>query len=212
MSSKVTLIDYGVGNILSVTRAFEYGGAKVHLSSDVKKIANADILILPGVGAFGVAMQELQSRGIEDGIKEFFLKDRPFLGICLGMQMMLEWSEEFGMHKGLGVIPGGVVEIPTVGTNGFQHKIPHIGWAPIYQHDQEWDNTILAEVSEGSSFYFVHSFTARPQSSSNLLAETVYNGLNLSSVISKGNIYGCQFHPEKSGPVGLKVISNLLSL
>ncbi|WP_279384302.1 imidazole glycerol phosphate synthase subunit HisH [Geotalea toluenoxydans] len=130
--SRVTVIDYGIGNLLSVARAFEHCGANVELTDDARKIADADYLVLPGVGAFADGMSGLVERGLIEPIKKFAAKERPFLGICLGMQMMLDQSEEYGANEGLGLIPGKVVAIPAVGVDGSPHKIPHIGWNEIY--------------------------------------------------------------------------------
>ena len=212
MKPVVTIIDYGVGNILSVTRSFEYCGAKVILTSDPKETSRSKFLVLPGVGAFSVARQELSARGLDDAIKEYSQKERPFLGICLGMQLMLEQSEEFGVHNGLGMISGNVREIPSLGKDRKQHKIPHTGWVPIFSTGISWNSTILEGFEKSATFYFTHSFTAHPDVSEQRIADASYNGYQLCAVIKKDYLYGCQFHPEKSGPVGLKMISNFLTL
>lgn len=214
MKRLVTIIDYGVGNLLSVANAFEYCGAEVRVSDRLEHVKNAELLVLPGVGAFSKAMDKLNQAGLTETIREFIRTERPFLGICLGMQMMLEWSEEFGRHEGLGLIPGGVTAIERTGTDGSPHKIPHIGWAPIHlpQDGGDWDTTILKSIDAGSTFYFVHSFTAVPVNSENRLADTTYNGRRISAVIRTGNMYGCQFHPEKSGEKGLQIIRDFLKL
>ena len=131
MKPQVTVIDYGVGNLFSVTKALERVGAEVVLSAAAADIANAQRLVLPGVGAFADGMRGLAERGLIEPIKTFAASGRPFLGICLGMQMMLDSSEEFGNHQGLGLIPGRVVAVPSVGSSGQAHKIPHIGWAAL---------------------------------------------------------------------------------
>lgn len=211
--SKVTVIDYGIGNLLSVARAFEHCGADVELTDDASKIADADYLVLPGVGAFADGMSGLLGRGLIEPIKKFAAKERPFLGICLGMQMMLDQSEEYGANEGLGLIPGNVVAIPPVGIDGSQHKIPHIGWNDIEPPTGiTWEKTILDRTSANSAFYFVHSFTAVPANHEYRLADASYNGQLISAAIKKGNLYGCQFHPEKSGEEGLKIITSYLVL
>lgn len=207
----VTIIDYGIGNLLSVARAFEHCGANVVLTDDARKITDADYLVLPGVGAFADGMAGLVKRRLVEPIKSFAAKQRPFLGICLGMQMMLEKSEEFGINEGLGLIPGKVVAIPAVGSDGTPHKIPHIGWneisAPL---DISWKGSILCNIPENSSFYFVHSYTAVPALHKDRLADCYYNGQLIAAAIKRDNQYGCQFHPEKSGHLGLQIVKNFI--
>jgi len=211
---KVAIIDYGIGNILSVIRAFEHCGAEAILVDNVKEIKKADRLILPGVGAFADGMCGLQSRGLLEAIKDFVYTERPFMGICLGMQMMLEVSEEFGLSDGLGIIPGKVAAIPQSDIAGCPHKIPHIGWNELLKPSSRigWNNTILDGLEPGVSTYFIHSFAAFPSNPENCLAECNYNGWVFSAAIRYNQIYGCQFHPEKSGVVGLKIIQNFLNL
>jgi imidazole glycerol-phosphate synthase subunit HisH len=210
----VTVIDYGIGNLLSVARAFEYCGAKVVLTEDAKQIAGADYLVLPGVGAFADGMSGLQLRNLIEPIKEFSSRNRPFLGICLGMQMMLSTSEEFGNHEGLDLIRGKVTVIPSTDITGAPHKIPHIGWNSLQfpQGISSWEDSILSSILPGTAVYFVHSFTAVPDSPSNRLADCLYNGRTLSAAIRLGSLYGCQFHPEKSGECGLKIIETFLKM
>lgn len=213
---KVTILDYGIGNILSVSRAFEYCGAEVFLTDSPEDVLSAEMLVLPGVGAFADGMNGLASRNLIAPVKELVKKDRPFMGICLGMQMMMDESEEFGLNEGLGIIHGRVKRIENTTLDGLQHKIPHIGWnglvLPENRDKSWWDNTILAELTEGSETYFVHSFTAVPDKDESRLADAYYGGRLISAAIREGNIFGCQFHPEKSGHVGLKIIKNFLNL
>lgn len=210
---RVTVIDYGVGNLLSVCRAFEHCGGEVELTDSPAAIAHADRLVLPGVGAFGDGMEGLRSRGLIGTIQEYAKKNRPFLGICLGMQMMLDSSEEFGFHEGLGLIPGKVLPIPRNDIHGDPHKVPSVGWKEIFRcgSDEAWNNTILNGIAEGNATYFVHSFAAEP-ASEHRLAHYRYGGLEISAVVASGMLYGCQFHPEKSGAVGLRIIQNFLNL
>lgn len=211
--STVTIIDYGIGNLLSVARAFEHCGASVLMTNDPMKITNADYLVLPGVGAFADGMLGLTELGLVEPIKTFAARDRPFLGICLGMQLMLDESEEFGANEGLGLIPGKVVAIPAVGSNGAPHKIPHIGWNEICAPAGiSWEESILKNTPENSSFYFVHSFTAVPALPEHRLADCYYNGQVIAAAIRKDNLYGCQFHPEKSGEIGHTIINTFLKL
>jgi len=213
MKHKVTIIDYGVGNIFSVCRAFEHCGAEVHLTDSITDINTADRLVLPGVGAFVDGMEGLRSRNLIEPIKEFAAARRPFLGICLGMQMLLDSSEEFGQQEGLGLIPGKVVAIPPTGLDGKLHKIPHIGWNELLvSEDAKWDSTIFENIRPGSSVYFVHSFAVVPQLQVNRLADCNYNGRVICAAVRSGSVFGCQFHPEKSGVVGLEIITSFLNL
>ncbi len=214
MSRLVTIIDYGMGNLLSVAKALEHCGAEVRVSDRYDHIRDAELLILPGVGAFANAMQELKKQHLDLAIKEFALTERPFLGICLGMQMMFEWSEEFGLHQGTGLLPGTVKAIEQTDVNGKPHKIPHIGWAAIVPPAAHilWQDSILKNTAEKAEFYFVHSFTAVPAVAEHRLADTSYNGRLISAAVKSGNLYGCQFHPEKSGKEGLKIIDCFLTL
>lgn len=210
----VTIIDYGVGNLLSVARACLHCGAEPMLTTSAEDILAAERIILPGVGAFAKGMEGLHKYGLVDAIKQYAGSGRPFLGICLGMQMMFDSSEEFGNHKGLGLIPGTVVAIPPTATDGTPHKIPHIGWNSLVLPVSlsTWDETILAGIAPYASVYFVHSFTAVPADQANRLADCLYNGRLISAAVRHGNLYGCQFHPEKSGEVGLAIIQNFIRL
>lgn len=214
MRPKVTVVDYGLGNLFSVSRALEYCGAEVELSDSIPAVAHADRLILPGVGAFANGMDGLKQRGLVEPILEFVKSGKPFMGICLGMQMMLSCSEEHGYHEGLGIIPGRVSPIPATGTDGRPHKIPHIGWSEIVRpaHVASWDGTLLAGIETNPYAYFVHSFTAMPEDPAHRLADCHYDRRTISAVIKAGAAYGCQFHPERSGPIGLKIIANFLNL
>ena len=213
MTTRVVVVDYGVGNLLSVCRALEACGAAVELTPDTGRIAQADRVVLPGVGAFGDCMYELNRRSLIKPIMDFIASGRPLLGICVGMQMMLEIGEEFGEHKGLGLIPGRVRAIPGTAADGKRHKIPHIGWNALTRPaGADWSNTILDGVEPGTTCYFVHSFTAEPESDRFRLADCDYNGRRISAALQVGNVSGTQFHPEKSGAVGLRILQNFLSL
>jgi glutamine amidotransferase len=214
--AKVTILDYGIGNILSVKRAFESFGVEVNLTDQPGDVATASLLVLPGVGAFADGMQGLRERNLIPAIQQYAQTNRPLLGICLGMQMMLDRSEEFGTYEGLGLIPGIVAAIDHTTSAGIPHKIPHIGWNelgfPQGKTAACWEGTILNGLSEKDTVYFVHSFTAVPVAPEYRLADTYYGGRLISAAIRKGNLYGCQFHPEKSGPVGLRIIHNFIQL
>jgi len=207
----VTVIDYGMCNLYSVMQALEACGARVKLSSSPHEISTAERLVLPGVGAFQDGMNGLKAQGLVEAIHEFAEKERPLMGICLGMQMLMDRSSEFGNYEGLGLIKGNVIEIPNTARNGDPHKIPYIGWNELFRPDgQTWEGTILNGIEEESAVYFVHSFTCVPKDGNHRLADSYYNGRKISAVIRSGNIYGCQFHPEKSGLVGLDIIRNFL--
>jgi glutamine amidotransferase len=214
MTRLVTIIDYGMGNLLSVAKAFEACGAEVRVSDRGDHVRDAEQLVLPGVGAFGDAMARLRDIGLDEAIRDFCRRERPFLGICLGMQMMLGWSKEFGLHEGLNLIEGTVEPVEATDIDGNPHKIPHIGWTGIEprQGREKWSQTILQNTEPGSSFYFVHSFTAVPVSPENRLADAYYDSRLISAVIGQGTLFGCQFHPEKSGREGLKLIKSFLDL
>ena len=195
----IAIIDYGVGNLRSVQKAFEAVGQQAEVTSDKAIIEAASHVVLPGVGAFGAAAATLRSHGLEDVARDAALSGRPFLGICVGMQLLFDVSFEYGEHAGLGLLPGSVVSFDT--TNP-QAKVPQIGWNAI-----EWkqQNALTAAVPSGSMAYFVHSFYCTPAESSDVLA-TTFHGIEYASAVQRGNITGVQFHPEKSGDVGLAVI------
>jgi len=208
---EVTIIDYGVGNLLSVQRGFEYCGAKVTLASKPEEILGASRVVLPGVGAYGSGMRTLDQLDLVSVIHEVAGRGIPFLGICLGMQLLLDQSDEFGLSQGLGLIPGHVKVIPDVSTNGEPLKIPHIGWNEIISSKQtDWQGTLLSSSDPKDALYFVHSFMATPDDDAHRLADCVYGGHEIAAVICRDNIIGCQFHPEKSGEKGLKVLRQFL--
>lgn len=209
---EVTVIDYGVGNMLSVQRGFEHCGAEVILTADPEQILAAKRVVLPGVGAFGNAMQALERLSLVAVIRELAHRQTPLLGICLGMQLLLEESEEFGIAAGLGLIPGRVIPVPTQTQSGERQKIPHIGWSALYPSNvsRGWNGTVLQDNLPGETAYFVHSFMAVPSNPSHRIADCVYGGHRIAAVIGRGQTTGCQFHPEKSGEVGLKILRRFI--
>ncbi len=213
-TADLIVIDYGVGNLLSVQRAFEYCGANVSITSDPELIRTSPRVVLPGVGAFSNGMEQLSRSGIEAAIVEAVQRGATLLGICLGMQLLLDSSEEFGTTKGLGLIPGRVEAIPSTKADGSERKIPHIGWNELQtgKSGVAWSGTILSAVKPGDSVYFVHSYAANPCDEAHRLAESFYDGAVISAAIRKDNVIGCQFHPEKSGRVGLSILAQFLSL
>ena len=213
MNAEVTIMDYGIGNLFSVGRALEECGANVTVSEDPAVIMASPRLVLPGVGAFADGMRGLMERRLERVVCDYANSGRPLLGICLGMQMLASVSEEFGEHAGLGIIPGRVVPIPATGADGRPHKIPHIGWSPLElpAGHAGWEDSILSEVNSGESVYLVHSLTVMPENDDHRLADCRYNGRVISAAIRQGNVYGCQFHPEKSAGVGLTILKRFLA-
>ncbi len=213
MRREVTVADYGMGNTGSVLRALAACGASATLTGDAEAVASAARLILPGVGAFGDGMEELRRRGLDEAIRAFAHTGRPFLGICLGMQMMFTSGEEFGLQAGVGLISGVVSALPPRGANGLPHRIPHVGWNRIRAAARDnWRRTILDGIDAQATAYFVHSYAAVPASTAHRLADCDYDGCLFAAVVRCGSLYGCQFHPEKSGPVGLHILGNFLSL
>ncbi len=210
----VTIIDYGRSNLLSVCHAFEYFGVEVNVTSSPKDIATAHVLVLPGVGAFQDGMDGLRRLNLVGALNDAVKSGIPLLGICLGMQMLFDQSEEFGIHDGLGYIPGKVVRIPQEDTDGKRQKIPHISWNPLLPIGEKgnFSDTILSNVSCGEECYFIHSYEAVPTNTKNRIADTVYGGRKLCAVAQNGNVIGMQFHPEKSGRVGLRIIEKFIEI
>lgn len=209
----VTVVDYGAGNLFSVRRALEKSGAEVAFASTADAIARAERLVLPGVGAFQDGMNGLRERQLIDALRAFARSGRPMLGICLGMQMLLSTSEEFGEHQGLGIIEGRVRAIPLTAADGTLHKIPYIGWnrLELPVDGSEWSGSILADLNPGAAVYLLHSYTGVPEDARHRLADCHYDGRLISAAIRAGNVYGCQFHPEKSGAVGLRILASFVS-
>lgn len=207
----IAIIDYGVGNLFSLKSSLAQLGQDTVVTADPDTIRKADRLILPGVGAFGDAMDKLVATGLVPVIRAEAEK-KPLLGICLGMQMLFDESEEFGLHKGLGLIPGRVVKIPSTDVQGRPQKVPHISWDPLNPAGGRTDfaGTVLAGVTPGEECYFIHSYEAKPADEADRLADTVYGGRAVCAAAAHGSVVGCQFHPEKSGKVGLKIIEEYM--
>lgn len=195
----IAIIDYGVGNLFSLSRSLAAIGAKAIVTGDAEEARQADKLILPGVGAFGDAVQKLRATGLERVIQEEATRGKPILGICLGMQLLFEKSLEYGSHSGLGLIPGSVVSMEGVIPQAL--KIPHIGWNALRLRKS---SPLLRYTKEGDFVYFVHSYYASG-CDDYVIADTQY-GVWLTAAVQSKNVFGCQFHPEKSGPVGLNIL------
>ncbi|PIU39724.1 MAG: imidazole glycerol phosphate synthase subunit HisH [Candidatus Omnitrophica bacterium CG07_land_8_20_14_0_80_50_8] len=199
----IVIVDYGMGNLRSVEKAFEYAGAHLKVSSLGKDIEKAEKLVMPGVGAFTHAMRELKARRLVEPIREKILSGAPYLGLCLGLQLLFSRSAEGARVKGLDLIPGNVVRFK--GTL----KVPHMGWNTI--EVKKSNCPILRNVKKNDYFYFVHSYYGVPEDKSWVLAQTSY-GAHFCSALWKGNIFATQFHPEKSQSAGLRIIKNFVEL
>ena len=197
----IAIVDYGVGNIFSLHSSFAYIGADAILTGDAKEIERADKIILPGVGAFKDAAAKLRACGLSDIILEQTAAGKPLLGICLGMQMLLEKSYEYGEHEGLGLIKGNISPIKDV--IPAEYKVPHIGWNAIQFPKDKPKNELFKYVNEGEHIYFVHSYHATD--CDDIIATSEY-GAELTAAVARDNVYGTQFHPEKSGEVGLNIL------
>lgn len=211
MSRAVTVIDYGIGNLLNMLRALESCGASVRVIQNAAQAdLSADRLVLPGVGAFGDGMAELRARGLDDVVRRFADTGRPFLGVCVGLQMMFEASAEMGEHQGLGLLGGRVEPVPAVDTAGQPQRVPHIGWRPL-RPATSWSGSLLDGLAEGERAYFVHSFAAVPTDPAVRLADVGYGGHAVCAAVRQGNLQGCQFHPERSARAGLAMLSHFLA-
>lgn len=205
----VAIIDYGLGNLFSINNACELVGLNTIITSDISKISNADAVILPGVGAFGDAINSLNENNLTQTIYEFVRTGKPFLGICLGMQLLFSESEEFGSHKGLNLIKGKVVKFPSFNKAGESICVPQIQWNQIYAEDiNRWNESPLKNISEGTYMHFVHSYYAIPEENNNILTYTEYEGIRYTSAVMKDNIIGIQYHPEKSAEEGINIYRN----
>lgn len=211
MKKKTVIIDYGLGNLYSIAQACSHVGHKPIITSDRDEIINADSVILPGVGAFKVAMDQLNEMNLADTIVNFASSGRPLMGVCLGMQLLFEKSEEFGETNGLGLIPGSIKRFPE-NFAGNKLKIPHIGWNKLFKSNLDWSKTPLKEITDEDFMYFVHSYYAEPINTDNTLTYTQYQDFKYCSSVQQNNIFGFQFHPEKSGEPGLTIYKNFLSI
>lgn len=242
----VTVIDYGLSNLLSVRRALEHVGASVQIADTPEALAGAGALVLPGVGAFGDGMAALAARGLAGPLRDAAADGVPLLGICLGMQMLFEESDEFGRHAGLALLPGRVERLPDTAADGAPLRVPHVGWGPLLppaggggvggaaEAAKSAGDTgaavsaaaagpaggagstraagALVGVLPGQECYFVHSYEAKPALAETRLADTLYGGRRVAAAVGRGRILGCQFHPEKSGPVGLAILAGFLRM
>lgn len=201
---KLAIVDYGMGNLHSVAKAIERLGYEAVVSGDAAVLLAADGILLPGVGAFGDAMEQLTASGLDGTLRQAVDSGKPLLGICLGMQLLFSASEEHGLHVGLGLLPGRAVRFsPESGL-----KVPHMGWNRLQFKQPE--HPLLAGLDEGH-VYFVHSYHVLPEREQDLLAVTDY-GQPVTAIVGRGNVFGMQFHPEKSGELGMALLRNFLAL
>ena len=199
----VTIIDYGIGNLRSIEKAFERVGTEVLRTDDPERVADADRLVLPGVGAFGACIGEIRARDLEGPILDAINAGTPFLGVCVGMQLLFEEGLEHGVHEGLGVLPGQVVHFHKADDGDADDlKVPHMGWNTL---DVTRSTPLTDDLGEEPYVYFVHSYHAVPDRSEDVLATTPY-GHDFPSMVHRRNVYGVQFHPEKSQVCGLKIL------
>lgn len=207
----IAIINYGLSNLLSIKRAVDLFTEDVIITDQYKDLETIDKIILPGVGSFQYGMARLTELHLDDMIVNRAKAGVPLLGICLGMQMLFDESEEGGLHKGLKLIPGRVEKIPENDIKGYKQTVPHIGWERLFKIEEfSFERNILKDVSENEEFYFVHSYEGKPQSNEYCVAYAVYGGRNICAVVQNDNVIGCQFHPEKSGKMGLKLIRDFV--
>ncbi len=210
--TKIAIIDYEMGNLFSVERACEYAGLNYFVTSDKKSLLSADAAILPGVGAFCDAMASLNKFDLISPIRDFIASGRPFIGICLGMQLLMSESEEFGVHKGIGIFKGSVKKFTSLKSGNY--KVPQVGWNSIYppegrQNSWRESGSPLINTRTGEYMYFVHSFCCVPEDKNLIYTVTNYEGIDYCSGIFAKNVFACQFHPEKSGIHGLNIYKQL---
>ena len=201
--TKITIIDYGVGNFRNVQKAFQFIGATAEITDSVAVLNQAEALVLPGVGAFGDAIDNLRARQLDIPVLNAVKAGKPLLGICVGLQLFFEESEEMGHHTGLGVLPGKVVRFP----HGQNLTVPHMGWNQI---EVRQEHPIIREIEQGDFAYFAHSYHVVPTNSTDIIAETEY-GAHIPTVVGRDNICAIQFHPEKSQQVGLQILKNFVT-
>jgi len=225
---RVAIVDYGLGNLFSVKQACEFVGMQAKITTSCDDLFAADVVILPGVGAYGVAMEALRKLDLVEPLREIGTSDRWLIGICLGLQLLMTESYEFGIHKGLGIIEGEVVplenpvEAAWLDGNPRRLKVPQVGWNRVWKTTSlrspqgksafSWKNTPLTGLSNGAFQYFVHSFYVKPVNQACVVSTTQYGHIEFCSSIKYNNIFACQFHPERSGPQGLMIYQNIAAM
>jgi imidazole glycerol-phosphate synthase subunit HisH len=213
MTRWAAIIDYGMGNLYSVLNACKHCGIEAEITSDTQRVRDAHAVILPGVGAFGDAMREIDRRGLLNPVAQAAASGKPFVGICLGMQLMMEESHEFGRHQGLGLVAGAVLRLEAPNDDdGRPLKVPEVGWNAISRPpdaEHGWRDTLLEGVAEGAFMYFVHSYYCDPRDRDIVASRSRYGQIEYCSTLCKDNLFGCQYHPERSGQAGLAIYRNL---
>ncbi len=200
----ITILDYSVNNLRSVQKAFEHLGHPTHVTSNPDEIARAQKLVLPGVGAFGEAMRNLNAKNLVEPVVEHARNGKPLLGVCLGMQLLFDWSDELGVYGGLGIVGGGVRRFQ----DAPELKIPHMGWSKLsFPHESK----LFRGLQNGEMTYFVHSYHVSPEDDS-VVAATAHHGQTFVAGVERDNVMGAQFHPEKSSAVGLRILNNFARL
>lgn len=212
MIGTVAIADYGMGNLYSVLRACEHVGIPAVITADPAEVRKAPGVILPGVGAFGDAMKELEARGLVGPLREAAAAGKPFFGICLGLQLMMEKSFEFGTWDGLALVKGTVTRfVDPIGEEREVLKVPQVGWNAVRRPGGDasrWKGTLLEDLPDGARMYFVHSYYVQPADPAVVASMTRYGQIDFCSSVSRGNLFGCQWHPERSGAVGLEMYRN----
>lgn len=215
MGARVAIIDYGMGNLFSIWNACRQVGLEGVITSDQAAVRRADAVILPGVGAFGHAMATLRRKGLEEAMREVRAKGRPLIGICLGMQLFMDKSWEFGEHQGLGFFAGEVAPFDVAGEDGQRFKVPHVGWTRVHDAAESlaapsrWAGSPLSALPPGERMYFVHSFYVQPRDPAVELGRSTYGPVTYCSALWRDNLVAFQFHPERSGPAGIAIYAGL---
>lgn len=204
MAKKIIIVDYESGNLFSVAQALTHLGADVTITNDITKIKEAQSLVLPGVGAFPDAKNNLDKLNLSEAVVDFIKSGKAFMGICLGMQLLFEESEEFAVTRGLGIIKGSIKKFNT----DANIRIPQIAWNTIYNSKRSWEETPLNDIKQNEFMYFVHSYYAKPSEESVILTNTKYHDFEYCSSVLVDNVFATQFHPEKSAVEGLKIFEN----
>jgi imidazole glycerol-phosphate synthase subunit HisH len=207
MNVKVGVIDYGMGNLHSVAKALSLQGGRVFVSDKTAQLKKSDLLVLPGVGAFGAAMQNLKKKGLDRFVQDWCAEDKPYLGICLGFQLLFDKSEEDKNISGLKILTGDVVSFKKKDFRGKPFNIPHMGWNTLERRKSS--GKLFSSINGSAAFYFVHTYFPEPKDARVIQTETTY-GRTFCSSVSRGNLFATQFHPEKSGAVGLQLLNNVL--
>jgi imidazole glycerol-phosphate synthase subunit HisH len=204
----VAIVDYGLGNLFSIQQACRAAGLTAEVTHDAKRIGAASMVVLPGVGAFGDAMKALERRSLVGPLRDYAAGGRPLFGICLGMQLLMDESEEFGRHAGLGLIPGTVERLPS----GPGLKVPQIGWSRVSGDENAWTGTPLEGRRNNTFYYFIHSYYVRPRNPQAIVARSRFGNIEYCSAVRHRSVFGVQFHPERSGPAGIAIYANLARL